>query len=405
MSALDDGIARALRLGCPTALASVIRNFVNAARECFENQKVGVLLVGSASRGELSWRRIGDEVELFSDVEFVVGVEHKSPAQQQQIDKRVQEISRRADLGKLFHIDYTLIEWSNLPKLDTKFFVFESKACGIDLCTDKVSQYLPTTTLENLNRKELNEILVHRLSSIVHAIPPDIFEPNMAAGLRQRLALTVAKNTLDVTTWLHPYESDSLVSGYTKRLSTWQGSDFGTLTLSRYFGDEEVRYLEYCLALRNTPSTSVDPRQMLRKSLDLYLKAIRYSKHMNGIGEAIPISDARPSAILFDEYRLRPRVAQAESILRHWRQTGFGRLFKNVLGIRRGLAARICIDLLSAVVRSEADQRNADRALESARCMLNSVIRVPVSARSDFPSRWIATLDTFSKYQQITRNF
>lgn len=404
MSALDKGIARALNLGCPAPLATVIHKFVTELCACLPDQKVGVLLVGSASRGELSWQDTDDTIELFSDVEFLVGVERRDRTRQNDIDIRAKQIAQAADLGDFFHIDYTFIEWSKLPKLDTKFFVFESKECGIDLCPDELAPLLPATTPANLNRKELNEILVHRLSSIVHAIAPDFFSTTLSADANQKLALNLAKNTLDITTWLHPYESATLVAGYGNRLKTWQEAQFFELKLSDFFVAEDIQYLQSCLALRKAPSTPVESRQMLHKTLDLYSRAIRYCKNMNGIDEATPISNASASVKLFDEYRLRARLAQSASILRHARQTGFGRLFRNLVGARRGLAVQICTELISAAVHVAHDETSAQRLLDSARLNLSRVIAVPGFGKAEFSSRWFETLAVFSNYQRITQN-
>jgi hypothetical protein len=405
MSALDKGIARALELGCPAQLAAVIREFVTTLCECLADQKVGVLLVGSASRGELSWHDSDDKVELFSDVEFLVGVEHRDRARHSDIDSRAKRIAQAADLGEFFHIDYTFIEWSQLPKLDTKFFVFESKECGIDLCRNELAPHLPATTPANLNYKELNEILVHRLCSIVHAIPQDFFSACVSADANQKLALNLAKNTLDITTWLHPYESSTLVAGFGNRLRTWQETQLKGLKISNFFVAEDIQYLQSCLALRNAPSTPVESRQMLHKTLDMYSRAIRYCKHMNGIAETTPVSKFSASVKLFDEYRLRSRVAQSASILRHARQTGFLRLFTNLFGVRRGLAVQICMNLISAAVDAARDEVSASRFLDRARKHLGRVIVVPVSDKYEFSTRWFDTLAVFSKHQQITQNF
>lgn len=405
MSALEEGITRTLEGGCPEALAPVIREFVDSVCAAFPDQKIGVLLVGSASRGELSWRMDRGNTELFSDIEFLIGVERHDRAAQSRLDDRAKKISDDAKLGTFFHIDYTFIEWAKLGQLDTKFFIFESKTCGIDMCAHKLAPELPATSKANLNWKELNEILIHRLSAILHAIPTDFFAAQPSAQTHQQFALALAKNTLDITTWLHPYESTELTAGFRNRVASWQKTDFNSLKLSGFFGAADIQYLASCIALRGDPTMSADAREMLPQTMRLYRQAIRYCKHMNGIAEHESLSGFNSSRALFDEYRLRARLAQSASVLKHTRSVGLSRLWRNLFGVRRGLAVEICSNLIDAALAWKINEQHAHGELARAQDHLSKVIDMTISDQSPLPSRWYETRAVFLQHQQITRNY
>lgn len=404
MKDLEAGLNKVKSLGCPDEVVFVVRTFVEMLVDVLSDQKLGVLLVGSASRGEFSWDRVNQKLYVFSDIEFLVAVSDKKCINKCLIASKVRMIEDNVALGEFFHIDFTFIEWSSFKSLETKFFIFESKQCGIDFCTNKVSPFLPVVNRDNLRWKELNEVLIHRVSSILHAIPLGLLFGKDDRNDEQSFCLNLAKNVLDLTTWLHPYESEKLVAGYGNRLDEWESVDFEGKILSNYITIHDVEFIRGCLNLRKSPFTPLKSVDMLREVFNLYVKSLSYVKHMNNIDEREDISSFGTSRLLFDEYRPRQWVSQTISLTINFKKFGLKRYVKNICYAKRGFAAKFCLIMIEACIR-EIDSKSGIDSVLKARSMLGGVILVDVSMKDDFYNVWTNTKMIFRLYQQITRNY
>jgi hypothetical protein len=393
------------KYGYPPVLIEVISRFSECVLSLFEDSDPGVLLIGSASRGELSWLNEAGNIQLFSDIEFLVSVTKKNSKKERMFQELISKLEAEYDLGEIFHIDYTIIKWNKLPGLDKKFFIFECQQCGIDFGERSVRNELPIVSRSNLNWRELNEILLHRLNSILHILPLSFFDKKMTEKEENNLALSLAKNSLDITTWLHPYEAEKLVSGFTSRLSAWDEDFIEQSKLGRYFSLDDIKYLKRCLALRGAPNKKVEAVVMLNQTLLLYKKSISYCKAMNSIDASASISAVLPSVKLFDEYRLRQRISQFVSMLVNFNKVGIAKMFRNSIGIRRGIAINVCHYMLLAandyINNNDRCWSNLNHAqLELSKLVLNVDIK-----SNDFITSWLRLRVKFKKYQDISHNY
>jgi len=336
------------RYGYPSEIIDLINQFSNIAYEQFSGSFPGILLVGSTARGELSWIKGSNGLKLFSDIEFLIAVTKLNKQKQQQFHELVARLESTCSYGNLFHIDFTVIPWKNLARLDKKLFIFESKQCGIDIGTRSVSEKLPIVTRQNINWKELNEVLLHRMNSMLLAMPGSFIESGSTKDEIKEYLLNVAKNALDITTWLHPYESDRLVAGFTGRIADLKLRDVRQLKLGRYFTEDDIGFLDKCLAIRVDPSTEVDTNDTLDSVLALYGKGILYCKEMNCIESDASISGYFASIKLFDEYRFRQKVSSLITLLRMWRKLNLFYITKAAVGARKGIMTLFCYYMLSA---------------------------------------------------------
>ena len=365
----------------------------------------GVLLIGSTARGELSWVKKRESVQLFSDIEFLVAVTKKCRKKEQIFQQMISKLEAEYDLGDLFHIDYTIITWNTLPRLDKKFFIFECQQCGIDLGRYSIRSELPMVNRSNLNWRELNEVLLHRLNSILHIIPLSIFDNKMTEREQIILALNLAKNSLDITTWLHPYEADKLVPGFTSRLAEWDKDFLEKSKLGEYLTLEDVEYLENCLALRRVPNQKADVKVMLSQTISLYSKAISYCKVMNDINEETSISNFLPSMKLFDEYRFRQRISQLISMLDNLRIIGLAKTIRNSIAVRRGVAVNVCHYMLLSINDYINGRDSSWSNLHHASSELSRLVRNKEFKNDDFIQSWIEMRELFKKYQDISHNY
>ena len=149
--------------GYPDIVFEVISKFVDTVTDIFDEQDVGVLLLGSTSRGELCWETDNQNITLFSDIEFMIVVNSETGYQKNELSRKVYELSGLYELGERFHLDYSVNRWGRLKKSHKKIFVFDAKNTGVDLTDNKVKIHLPDVTRHNLDFNELNDILLHRM--------------------------------------------------------------------------------------------------------------------------------------------------------------------------------------------------------------------------------------------------
>lgn len=389
----------------PEEIVDVIDEFVGIVNEVFNKQKSGVLLVGSAARGELCWEYAHNKLQMYSDIEFLVAVDYKNHNLLNNFKQQVADIESKCSYGEAFHIDYTVILWPKLQKVDKKFFVFESKQCGIDLGSHSVSESLPEINRSNLNWKELNEVLLHRMNSMLHAIPLSFFNSTMSEIESRTFVLNLVKNTLDLTTWLHPYEADELKAGFNARTDSWKHGFLGQSQLGNYFSEADVEYIGQCLAIRKSPDTQVDAVYMLGQTLLLYKKGISYCKVINAIDEKKSISEVLPSIKLFDEYRFRQRVSQAISLFINISKTGVIKFLRNMLCVRKGVAASFSLYMLSAAYSYTQGEQMEQSNLNKARVELFKLTRCREIEEESFVKTWVNLRDCFKKYQDISHNY
>ncbi len=389
----------------PEEIIAVVNEFIAIVNDVFNKQKSGVLLVGSAARGELCWEYSHNKLQMYSDIEFLVAVDYKENSLINKFKQQVADIESKCSYGEAFHIDYTVIPWPKLQKVDKKFFVFESKQCGIDLGSHSVNDCLPEINRSNLNWKELNEVLLHRMNSMLHAIPLSLFNSTMSEIESRTFALNLVKNTLDLTTWLHPYEADELVAGFNARTDSWKHGFLEQSQLGNYFSEADVEYISQCLAIRKTPDTQVNAVYMLGQTLLLYQKGISYCKVMNAIDEKKSISEVLPCIKLFDEYRFRQRVSQGISLFMNISKTGVIKCLRNIFCVRKGVAANFSLYMLSAAYSYTKGEQMEQSNLKKARIELFKLTRCREIEEESFVKTWVNLRDCFKKYQDISHNY
>ena len=143
-------------------------------------------------------------------------------------EAEVSRLNASLDLGNRFKIDYVVNSWESVPKLEKRIIIFDSKQCGIEYGSKEVAPLLPEVTRRNINFKELNDVLLHRMKALLNDVPVSIFSNSSG---EKEFCMSIAKNALDLTTWLHPYEARSLVSGFENRVG-----ELETLMVVRFFG-------------------------------------------------------------------------------------------------------------------------------------------------------------------------
>lgn len=196
---------------------SILELLSDVAQACVHDDVLCALLTGSTARGELAIEQTGDAVRLRSDVELYVVSAHQRV--QPVIDSRMEQIvSRYADQWPGFHIDVDYVAPRKLSALGPWIRHAELKANARVLAGIDLRPCLPTVDIGNLDWKELNEVLLWRLLSLVLQLPPSCLLPKGEFGDQARYHL--ARNLLDSTTWALPGVGIILPS-FAQRVSAW----------------------------------------------------------------------------------------------------------------------------------------------------------------------------------------
>ncbi len=257
-----------------------------------------VLLAGSGGRGELTvfsdragWRILGD-LELL----VVCG----RPVQGLDIEREISDLRSNSTHGYSTapRIDYSAIATRDLPRLQKKLWVFETKSSACCIAGDStIIGLLPTVTIENLDYSELNELFLHRLLALAKAFQPYVHHDTDLSGAD--LVYAVARNSLDVLTWLLPYEG-VMYPTYAMRAEYLRSSDRLSFLASMSDGFRERIDLYTAIKLNNRPIEVTD-------SVDL----------TSCLGDLIAASrwvESRTEQKVLGRYRRKRRFLQASMV-------------------------------------------------------------------------------------------
>lgn len=217
------------------------------------NLRSSILLIGSLSRGEGTWKFIDNHYKVYSDVEFWIIYENE-------IDKTIldnelgiikSKIFNNTD-WPLFHIDYSYVRLDNLKKMERRFLVFEAKQLGKTIIGEDYRNVLPEINIKNIYIDDIRDIIFHRLFSYFH------YSANSNISDDDERYI-IAKNSLDLITYFL-VKNNYLVAGLSQRLSIFMQN----------YNDFES-YYNYCYAIKrgedNSKTFTLDEMKMIFISL------------------------------------------------------------------------------------------------------------------------------------------
>jgi hypothetical protein len=379
----------------PNEVDEVVRSFVEICIDHFKTVNLGVLLIGSASRGELAWCYNQEKLSIYSDIEFLIVVPKKQLRGLAAFEAEVSRLNASLDLGNRFKIDYVVNSWESVPKLEKRIIIFDSKQCGIEYGSKEVAPLLPEVTRRNINFKELNDVLLHRMKALLNDVPVSIFSNSSG---EKEFCMSIAKNALDLTTWLHPYEARSLVSGFENRVGELENLDGGSV-FWEYFKADDIKFLRECLAVRNGSDENYKVENMLARYISLYEGGIGYCKEVNSIDSGQGLDEPLVSAEIFWEYSLRRRMKEAHLIVKAFRIFGLRRLVRNIFLPRKGIQVEFCFSMLKALsCHLDGNVKGCEENTRHAELRLD-FLRNHIKNRSS--TNWNRWLDLRVNYQNL----
>jgi hypothetical protein len=246
-------------------------------------QVCSVLLLGSASRGELVTARVDGRLEVFGDIELLAVTTGRLPSVARRgLAEQVHE--QGVALGyrsQLFHAEVLFRERSRLGRMPPLVFTHELAANGVVLSGIDVRAELRTVTIDSLDRKNTHEIAFKRLWALAEAIPEAwVKDQPMGRIDATSLAVACARNALDVPTVLLP-EAGLLGASYAERVSMWRASSALPFRsgIDRALGEDSGSYFESCLQSRRDARPDVDPVRAHRLAVGALIATLGWLLH------------------------------------------------------------------------------------------------------------------------------
>lgn len=382
----------------PCIVLEVLLKFVDIVSNVLAGKRPGILLVGSTARGELCWAEINGKITLYSDIEFLLVANNMNRTCERELSEKIHQLSESYDLGKRFHFDYVVNKWSFLKNAQKKIFIFDSKNSGIDISKYPVKPHLPDVSRENLDFKELNDVLLHRMKSLLNDVPEDIFCDSFDF---RTFALSLAKNTLDITTWLYPYEADYLVSGFKNRLEEWNKRKL-PLELYDYLDESDFLFMEECIEIREKPAELINKTvDLLGKYIKIYTHSIEYCKKMNSISASRSLSENMVSSTLFLEYKIKRRLREGQIILMNTRIFSIKNILSNALLPRKGRQVMFCFDMLKSLHTYLSSEKNRLDNFPKIRKDLGKMIYLSEERCTGYKQNWLYLRDRYGCLNKV----
>jgi len=208
-----------------------------------ENEKkyknaLSILLLGSLSRGEATWRQTEDgNIQMLSDIEFFT-VYPNSFSQFSLFDedlKRASEEVFGTNNTSLFHIDNTYVNINALHKMERKLLIYDAKVFGQCVVGEDILSLLPEISVNTINWCDIWDIMTHRVFSVLY-----YGFPFKRQGMENEYRYSLAKNSLDLMTVIL-VENKRLESGFERRLNMLKEMDIPS---------KWIEYFTYCLDIK-----------------------------------------------------------------------------------------------------------------------------------------------------------
>jgi hypothetical protein len=353
-----------------------------------------ILVVGSAARGELSYLDTDEDFRLFSDYEFLLLTrQNVDKAGQYSLGLDIDQLGHRLNpASPLFHVDLTWYEIPRLPRLKRTIAVFEQKATGKVIFGQDRRHLMPDVTAQNLDRKNANEILYKRLWALLLYLPQEFFESCLTTETMNVTTYVLARNALDLTTVLLPYEG-VLLPSYVQRVEH-VAADYTSLQLGTAFGADFPQFLRTCLASRNTLSWKGSLIELYTRVVGYLELALRYvlarqGRSVDDTSRALTVQ----SPLIFDE--VLPKRAEVRRALRVlWGRRSLRQALQWPGLAHKGLLTACLLHMhRSMIAHLNGNDSRALASMESARSLLDMLASRPLSPwepDEPFIHRWLA---------------
>jgi len=388
----------------PPVIPQLIASFCDACKNAFGKSLISIVLTGSGARGELTWRTDREaRLVMYSDLEFYVYVQRRpSPAVRKQLARAVDCLQAPLTARcPFFHIDYSIAPVSHRAGKMRKFINFESKATGkIIFGTDMLSR-MPAIDSSNLNFRELNEILLHRLWSLLLYLPASFVKD---FGDAPNFSYIISRNVLDITTWLLPYEHSQLIAGFKNRLD-FMRANWERLGFKPFFTENDLEFLDACYTGKMHVSFTGSTRELYNKAVQLFITAARYMLHKNRCSASksgFQNDLARHAGALFQAQGAKRQAEDAFMLIRSRACLNPVRALRWIRRNKKGLLVNFCFYMHRANIASQQHHTEGMKFLDNASECLDLLYPFATntgSAPNEYAAHWLQLRKRFVDYR------
>lgn len=207
-----------------------------------------IILIGSAARGELSYSHEENNIDIFSDYEFII-VTHKiiPPQISNNLKRSFNSLEKKWNIrSPLFSVDFGVASSKKWRFTPPTLWTFETKQKGLVVYGKDVRQDLVDINIENLDFGNLNQLILVRLWSMLIHVPLHCIFHNASEYEWFTGKFFLARNILDLLTIYLP-NVGILESGYDRRLNSF------IRIKNNLFDENELKFIveAHNLKLRN----------------------------------------------------------------------------------------------------------------------------------------------------------
>ncbi len=265
----------------PEIICNLLTSFVDVV--CHLVNPLSILLIGSTPRGELTWYKRGDYVDLFSDLEFIIFVaKNVSRKAVRDLNNKITEIEGSLKLtNPIFHIDYGIISKKDFSRMRPIIRTYEAKIHGRTLYGQDIRYNIPEVSTANLDIGKTRELILVRLWNMLIFIPSRIVKQKGSNYEEMVFNYIMCRNMLDIPTILLPLLSNVLLSTYKQRVEyiVEKHLHFDWTTS---FSENFVECLKYALLVKQGGQSNLPAKKMYHETVDNYLNLIRYLLSIQG---------------------------------------------------------------------------------------------------------------------------
>jgi hypothetical protein len=268
----------------------------------------------------------------------------------------------------------------------------EAKRVGIVIYGEDIRDEMPDIDLNNLDYKELNEVLLWRLWSILLYLPSKISDKDSSEKKETLFQYIVCRNLLDLPTWFLPWEGH-LITSFNQRVE-FVRENFKNLRISQFLDEQFPSFCSECLEGKLH-------LQFTRPAVELYLRVISYFQQsipylfeISGFTSELTDQLVRLSVSkkIFKELSLRWKLYEMNLLRRHQK-------FPIPLGVitwlwrpKQGMMLKFLIAMHEALVLYLNGRTNeAVSMLEEAQSLLTrlELVKKDRQTKKSFSEKWL----------------
>lgn len=243
---------------------------------------VSVILMGSTSRGELSYIKIDGELTIFSDYEFLLITKRKFiKTELSALKNKIHLLEQRfCSNNPLFHIDFSYTTVKRISKFPKILRQYEFTKTARVICGDDLILRFPEVTLKNLDFKNLNEIIFKRLWHILKFIPNRFLHGDLTDQEKIQFNYVLSRNVLDISTIYLPYHK-VLLPTYTERVNYIRNNN-KILNASEDFDYNFPEFLQNALKGKIEVNFKLPIYEMYEQTIRYYSNLLMFIKNRAG---------------------------------------------------------------------------------------------------------------------------